>query len=521
MNKEFLKRITEAHSWLGLIISGVLFVVFFAGAISLFRAEINQWSMQPHLTVTDSEPLPISKIMESAIKGVPFDAKEHLTLVSPTPHNPYYSAYIDIHHQPGEKDYVGLLIDPNTGEQVAEIDDFELAEFIYDLHIDLNIPAGTYVVGVVALFFFFALVSGIIIHTRKLVSNFFKYRADDKPRSKLLDMHNVIGVMSLPYTVMYAFSGLIFNLVIIYQIAFALVLYQGDQQALLDDGGYKTVKTQWLDKAWQQPNIDQLVEQTTTKYQQTPRVIRAYNYGDESAVLHFFIAEQSSLTRNYEIAYNLKDDSVYFVRDDSNPNMLRQGLHVISKLHFGDYAGFDLRILYFVLAMGVCTLIVTGNLLWIEKRSRQRVKSVKTLAFVNNFTLWVTGGVVLATAVAFVTERLLPLGLVSRADYMIASFVMTLITVAVLLGFNENKKWFLGWLLRLSGYLAAFVIILDWVMFNREILTLWEKGITTIIGTEIGLAIVAFVLITIGNRLTKQTLIPTDCIEEVKEPSYV
>ncbi len=45
MNKEFLKGITEAHSWLGLIISGLLFVVFFAGAIALFRAEITQWSM--------------------------------------------------------------------------------------------------------------------------------------------------------------------------------------------------------------------------------------------------------------------------------------------------------------------------------------------------------------------------------------------------------------------------------------------------------------------------------------------
>lgn len=41
MNKDFLKRLTEAHSWLGLIISGLLFVIFFAGSISLFRHEID------------------------------------------------------------------------------------------------------------------------------------------------------------------------------------------------------------------------------------------------------------------------------------------------------------------------------------------------------------------------------------------------------------------------------------------------------------------------------------------------
>jgi len=173
MNKEFLKRITEAHSWLGLIISGVLFVVFFAGSISLFRDEIDQWSMQPHLAISENAPLPISKIMASAIEGLPFDPKEHLTLISPSKSMPYYKAYIDVIHEPGEKDYVGVFIDPNTGKKLASIDSFRLADFIYDLHIDLNIPAGSYVVGFVALFFFFALVTGILMHARKLISNFF------------------------------------------------------------------------------------------------------------------------------------------------------------------------------------------------------------------------------------------------------------------------------------------------------------------------------------------------------------
>ncbi|WP_394392147.1 PepSY domain-containing protein [Shewanella woodyi] len=58
MNKEFLKRITEAHSWLGLIISGLLFIVFFTGSISLFRNEIALWSILPHHAPAQGEPLP-------------------------------------------------------------------------------------------------------------------------------------------------------------------------------------------------------------------------------------------------------------------------------------------------------------------------------------------------------------------------------------------------------------------------------------------------------------------------------
>jgi len=315
-------------------------------------------------------------------------------------------------------------------------------------------------------------------------------------------MHNVIGVMSLPLTLMYAFSGLVFNLAIIYQIAFAVVLYQGDQQALLDDGGYKQVTAKWTGKPWQNPEIDRLYQEATVKYEKIPRVIRAYNYGDENAVIHFFITEPISMTKNYEVAYNLKDNTTYLKRDLDNPNSLRQGLYVISKLHFGNYAGFDLRVLYFILSMGVCALIVTGNLLWIEKRRRQRNHQPKTLAFVSNFTLWSTGGVIASTAVAFLIERLLPSNLEARADYMITSFIVTLVLVAILLVFNKNKIAFLGRLLSVSGYIAFIVIMIDWIMFTPEITHLWSQGVTTIIGTQIGLAIMGTLLVFIGCKLT-------------------
>lgn len=521
MNKSFLKKLTEAHSWVGLVISGLLFVVFFAGSISLFRAEINQWSLQPHFSLPTQTPLPLSKIMEKAVEGENFDPKEHLTLVLPSKHNPYYEAFIDVHHEEGQEDYVGVLIDPVTGEKIANHDDFNLAEFIYDLHIDLNIPAGKYVIGFVALFFFFALVSGIFIHARKLVSNFFQYRNGEHKRSQLLDMHNVVGVMSLPFTIMYAISGLIFNLVIIYQIAFALVLYKGDQQALLDDAGYMAVTPVWVDKSWTSPNIDELYQQTINKYEITPRVARVYNYGDESAVLHFFGAEKSSLTNSYEVTYHLKDNSILFTKDEENPNTLVKGLYVISKLHFGDFAGIDLRILYFILGIGVCGLIVTGNLLWIEKRSKQKSQSRKTLAFVNNFTLWGTGGVVLATSVAFLVERLTPVTVANRSDYMLISFVAALICVAIALIFNHSKKAFLAYLLQGAAAMVVLTVICDWILFSDAIITLSQQGVWTIIGTEIGMLVVSAILFYAGKKLIKSNKVKNATLYQTNNPNII
>jgi len=505
MKKDFLKRLTDAHSWLGLIISGLLFVVFFAGAISLFRAEITQWSIQPHFELSQGQPLPVSQVLALAIKDQPFDATEHLTLVAPEQHMPYYRVYVDIEHQAGAKDHVAFYIDPVSGEKIAELDAFYLADFIYKLHLDLNLPAGKYVIGLVSLLFLFALVSGILIHARKIVSNFFQYRSKKVGRSQLLDLHNVVGVMSLPLTLMYALTGLIFNLAIIYQIAFAVVLYQGDQQALLNDAGFQAIEPTWQDKPWQDPKIDMLTKQVTEQYGATPRVIRMHHYGDDSAVIQFIGVKEHSLTDKYDVAYRLSDNDILYTKDHANPNMLATGLYVLAKLHFGDYGGFDLRILYFILALAVCGLIVTGNLLWIEKRSRLRVQSATTLLLASKFTLWSCGGVVVATAVAFVCERALPIDLIGRNIYMMAGFVVTLLVVALLITIQPNNKYSLALLLKLTAALLVITVVLDWLMFSNKLLPMWQQGIKTVLATEVALISVAIVSCYLGHKLMTQS----------------
>jgi len=99
MNKEFVTRNTEAHGWLGLIISGLLFVVFFTGAISFFREEVQLWATSAHIksiSLEGQEILPVSQILEIAIAGRDFNAREHLTIYPPTHHEPYYTAYVDL-----------------------------------------------------------------------------------------------------------------------------------------------------------------------------------------------------------------------------------------------------------------------------------------------------------------------------------------------------------------------------------------------------------------------------------------
>lgn len=492
MKKETLKNLTHSHGWIGVIISGVLFLIFFAGSISLFRYEIYQWSIAPTHEVRQGNILPISNIMQLAIQDLPFNAKEHLTVLPPGEQVPYYRVYVDLLESYKGHDFIGLLMDPHTGEIIAEIDQFFLAEFIYSLHESGSLPHpyGRYLFGFVTLFFFFMLLSGLLIHARKLLANFFQYRTHSNKRSQWLDMHNVIGTISLPFTLMYAISGLVFNLVIIYQIAFAVVLYKGDQQALLADAGLHLIQPEWEDKATEHTQIDDQVNRYTAEFGHSPRVVRMYNYGDQSAVIHLIGEIKGDFPQRYEVGIQLSDQSILFRDDSREHSEVRHGTDVLAELHFGSFAGLDLRYIYFVLGLAVCTLIVTGNLLWIEKRQKNRKESERSVLVMTKLTLASTLGMILACSAAFLIERLLPVELSDRSQWLIYTFLVVLALASVVCVFLDKQR-VLVFGLWLSSTTLFITICVDWLFFSANLISLWQHDRLTVFGVQAGIGFVA------------------------------
>lgn len=515
MKKGTLRQLTQAHGWLGIIISSLLFLVFLAGSISLFRDEILIWAVQPIHQSAEGPQLSSAQIMERAIQGRAFNAKEHLSVVPPSDSLPYYRVYVDLIEEQAGREYIPLLMDPVSGEVVGEIDKFFLADFIYFLHYNMNIPFGDYLIGFITLFFFFMLLSGVVIHARKLFRNFFQYRSESNQRSQLLDMHNVIGTVSLPFTLMYAITGLIFNLVIIYQIAFALVLYKGDQQALLTDAGYHDPHPEWHGKPVEHSNIDNLVNQYGQKYQSAPYVVRLYNYGDESAVLHLIGEVEGYFFQRYETAIRLSDESVIFTTDMNQNNKVRQGLAAVAKLHFGSYANMDLRFVYLLLGLLVCGLIVTGNLLWIEKREKNQQSSPRSAQVMRYLNFVCTSGLIGAISVGFLFERILPPEMTARQQWMVYSFVFTLAGVAMISPLL-NKVKALPILLTASAIVLLLTIICDWMMYSDNLILHWQQQHYTIFAMEAGIGVMALILLWVARSLKRQSAPKTKQVHAVE-----
>ena len=492
MDKDFIKRNTEAHGWLGLIISSMLFVVFFTGSISFFRHDIELWAIQGHFQFDGYNPaeyLSVSEVFEMTLSGRSYDPREPQIVYPPTRKEPYYRAYVNLDEEKVSKESEYLLIDPRSGQIMGSLDNFFLADFLYRLHYSLNLPLGNYLIGFVTLAFLYTIFSGVLIHAKDMVRGFFRYRPKGRLRSQLLDIHNVIGVISLPYTLMLAITGLIFNLVIIYQVAFAFILYQGDVDALLSDAGIFSSASEWSNEPWESPPIDDLYQQQLQKWGTVPAQARITNYGDSGATFEIFGDTAEGLGGRYSISYNLSDQSINYSEPSNTPNIVTEGIGVVSSLHFGNFAGFDLRAIYFLLGIAVCALIVTGNLLWVSQREG-KMSSAK-LVFIDRFTLASTAGLAVATAISFLAERILPVSMANRADMLVNCFVGSLLFATVYIWFARNRRKALVNLLSCFSLICVSIVSVDLIFFNKALMSAIDSGQIALLGVDAAIIISA------------------------------
>lgn len=499
-----IKNLTEAHGWLGVVFSIVLFIVFWAGSLSLFLLEINQWAELPHYPpAQNGQAKPLSEIIDTQLKRYPHQPEQAMRIFLPNQENVNYRVFLQVLDTQAATNTDGaavenvktkrirLKVDPKTGEARPARSEFKLINFIYRLHFDLQLSRfGLYFVGIVTLFLMFALFSGVFIHFKKIINYFFSYRTH-KTRTQLLDLHNVVGIMSLPFTLMYAISGLVFNLVIVFQIVFVVFIYQGDQDKMINDAGFSSFQPEAMTgRTLDMSMLDQLLIDKQGEYGPA-RFVRIYNYGDETAAIELFGKGQGNLEPRYELVFRLRDGKLLKESGLQTNNAFKEGRRVLSSLHFGDFAGFDLRVLYFILGMAVAAMIIAGNMLWVNKRRNNRNVSDQVTTFVSNLTLGSCCGMIFATAAGLLLERALPLSLAARGDWVIAGFMAITVATAACAFWLNDKKHYIANTLYATAVILILTVIASWTMFANTLLSLWAQGIHSVIGVDIGLLLSA------------------------------
>ncbi|OUI87056.1 PepSY-associated TM helix domain-containing protein [Acetobacter tropicalis] len=213
---DIVRTYRDAHSWVGIIAGLFLFVAFYAGAITMFEQPLQEWasSATPRPAPTPLERMP--SLMEKLFSAHPEAARNYsIALPAATPGQGEFSwsaAKPGAHGRGGPTTQVSLS---ETGELImVQSHPSAVAHFVDELHQQVGLPlphmVSRYLMGTVALLYAVALISGVIAFLPGLAKNLFAVRLGRNSKKMWLDMHNLLGVFSLPFHLIMALTSVVF-----------------------------------------------------------------------------------------------------------------------------------------------------------------------------------------------------------------------------------------------------------------------------------------------------------------------
>lgn len=371
MKSATIRTFQTVHTWTGLLAGFALFVAFYAGALTVFHDDIAAWQNPPWRAATDAHTS-MDTLIGRLIERHPA-AREDFGIV--LPHDSSHAAYAYWQEKDGSRFATASQIEaPRT-----DASENELADFVYALHDSLGLPVvGLYLMGIVSVLYGLALLSGILIHLPQLAKDFFAMRAGRNLKRLWQDAHNAIGVISLPFHVIFAVTGALFCLFALTLASLNTIAFDGK---LFDAFAKATATTPTVTASGTQATMlttDALIGRARAEALKNgvttfePDYMHFVNYGDRNAVAEVRGLSQHTLGSYGTVAMSAHDGKVLATHVGDRYSLNGISYASLFGLHFGSFGGRTVQWLYFILGLAGAFLFYSGNLLWIESRRKRR-----------------------------------------------------------------------------------------------------------------------------------------------------
>ncbi|HEU4579249.1 MAG TPA: PepSY-associated TM helix domain-containing protein [Polyangiaceae bacterium] len=389
----------DAHAWVGVITALLLHVVFFMGAFALFQRELNHWAHAGDAGAGQlrATPLALQPLLERWDREEPLAGKRRVAF---EPERSGLIAYWDARGQRQLYRY-----SPVSGR--LERARSELGSFLYDMHYLGPLPKGVYVAGVAALGLLFALLTGLFLHWKDLARQWFQFRSQRVTRTWASDLHKVLGVFGLPYQLMYAWTGAVLSLSFAtVQPALTEALFHGDAQtARAARGDFSDLPDPTGKQTGQLPDLDAALARARQELPGLePSWISIEHVGDEHSSVNIWGSVPGVPFGTANVVLSAADNALIGLTPATGGPFARFEAWFFG-LHYASFAGYGVKLLYALLALAGCAVIVSGNLVWLERRDRARAQPGQRL--LERLTAGWCAGLVLATSALFVANRAL------------------------------------------------------------------------------------------------------------------
>ncbi|NOK11384.1 PepSY-associated TM helix domain-containing protein [Corallococcus exercitus] len=467
----------DLHAWAGVVASLFLFVIFFCGVFAMFREELEVWQEPAFHVAPPSESPPSFDAMLARVKEQgPLPRGAHVGLLTHE-ETRFITAYL---FEPAGLRVVWL--DPLTGTALAERS--RLASELYWMHFFYRVPWGMEFTGLVSVALLVALVSGLWIHLKDLRAQWWRFRPTVKPRFSASDAHKVLGVFGLPFTAMLAWTGAVLCLAGLAAQGFGSAVYRGQADRVARLRGYSVPVREALGRDAPMLSLDAVVERARASVpgaEGTPRYVELHDHGDANGWAGVYFQLSPLGPDHFAHVDTVKGETFGTSVESRTPNFTFERL--LFDLHAGRFAEALMKPLYALLALAMCAVLITGNLIWLERRDPLRTRWGNRV--LERLTVGVSAGLAFGTAVYCAANRLLPWSLARRGDWEFGLFLGAwALAVVIALVPSGSSRRVGSMLCAAAAVLFGAVVVGNVVTQDANLVTALSRGLPPVFVAE-------------------------------------
>lgn len=412
------KKMWAIHSWVGLYAGIVIAILSITGVAALFKVEMDHL-LNPHLFKVEEKntQVDVNPVIDSLIAQHSPGALYGVTL--PKEKDDSWIATFILESGGLVPIQLEVFIDPYTGKILGQRDFYyTFAFFLRNIHVRLYEGLyGRQIVGLAGLALLISTITGFWIYGGFMKKQFFAVIRTKNLRIKMADYHKLIGVATLLFNLMIAITGAWLGLQ-----AYLEPLIVGDRP-----GEYEIVNKPLKseeDKVYPF-NYEEVHTQTRKLFPEfIPSFVIPSTDGSRKITVTGTVPRTAFERERFQITLDKKNLNELYRYDIRKASFGDKVFYIQESLHFGDYGGIILKLVYAFFGITSGFLALTGFIVYLKRTESSRKEKPKFIDLKPLLLRWSYG---LLGVIALIAVLHLNFGVLIPTLMVIVSLYISLI----------------------------------------------------------------------------------------------